>query len=94
MKPFETRPGAHPSPTHARVYGIYEKLYTLNDFCAALMFLVGSILFFYKSLETAAIWCFVIGSVNFMLRPTIKVLREFHLASLPMPGDDPRAERG
>lgn len=91
MKPFETQPDAHPSPTHARVYGRYEKLYTLNDFCAALLFLVGSVMFFYQRLENPAVWCFVVGSVNFMLRPTIKVLREFHLARLPLPGDDSTA---
>ncbi|MAS09226.1 YrhK family protein [Endozoicomonas sp. G2_2] len=87
-RPFENQPGAHPTRQHEQVYGRYEKLYTLNDFCAALLFLVGSIMFFYKSLEYPAVWCFTIGSVNFMLRPTIKLIREYHLANLPLPGDD------
>ena len=83
-------------PKHAathkerRVYGRYEKLYTLNDFLAALYFLVGSVMFFYESLMIAATWCFTIGSVHFLLRPTIKVAREFHIAQLPLPGDDQR----
>lgn len=87
-KPFETDKDA--TPTHRKVYGRYEKLYTLNDFSASLFFLVGSIMFFYESLMIPATWCFTLGSVNFMLRPTIKVVREFHLANLPLPGDDVR----
>lgn len=82
---FETNRNA--TQQHTRIYGRYEKLYTLNDFLAALYFLVGSILFFRASLATPATWCFTLGSVHFMLRPTIKVFREFHLAHLPLPGD-------
>ena len=76
---------------HRVIYGRYQKIYTLNDFSAALFFLVGSIMFFYESLMIPATWCFTLGSVNFMLRPTVKVLREFHLARLPLPGDKTRS---
>ncbi|MDA3920439.1 MAG: YrhK family protein [Salinisphaera sp.] len=76
---------------HQAVYGWYERIYTLNDFFAASFFLGGSIMFFYSSLMIPATWCFTFGSVNFMLRPTIKVLREFHLARLPLPGDGSRS---
>ena len=86
MRLFERH--SHASHQHRRVYGRYEKLYTINDFVAALYFLAGSILFFYESMQTAATWCFTLGSVHFLLRPTIKVAREFHLANLPLPGDD------
>ncbi|MES1939425.1 hypothetical protein T5B8_04246 [Salinisphaera sp. T5B8] len=79
----------HATDHHQRkVYGRYEKLYTLNDFFAALYFLVGSVMFFYESLMIPATWCFTLGSVHFLLRPTIKVVREFHIAQLPLPGDD------
>lgn len=88
-KPFETRPGAHPTRNHERVYGRYEKLYTLNDFIAAAFFVAGSVMFFYSSLQTPATWFFVVGSISFMLRPTIKLIRELHLARIPLPGDDP-----
>jgi len=81
-------PHTHSSPRHRRVYGRYERLYTLNDFFAALYFVVGSVMFFYESLMVPATWCFTIGSLHFMLRPTIKVAREYHLANLPLPGDD------
>lgn len=85
MRLFESRPH---SQQQRRIYGRYEKLYTLNDFLAALYFLVGSVLFFYESMQVPATWCFTLGSVHFLLRPTIKVAREFHLANLPLPGDD------
>lgn len=88
-KPFETQaPGAPGGARHREIYGRYEKLYTLNDFLAALYFLVGSGMFLYESLQIPATWGFIIGSVHFMLRPTIKIAREFHLANLPLPGDD------
>ena len=61
-----------------RLYAAYELAYTLVDFSAAMLFLVGSVLFFYKSLETPAIWCFVIGSVCFALKPTLRIVRELH----------------
>ncbi|MCG6859033.1 MAG: YrhK family protein, partial [Salaquimonas sp.] len=70
------------SPRNRRIYAIYEVIYTLVDFSAALLFLVGSILFFYPSLENPAIWCFVIGSVFFMMKPAIRVVREFHYLAI------------
>lgn len=85
-KPFETDP--HATPKHTRIYGRYEKLYTLNDVMAAVLFVIGSIMLFYHSLMFPATWCFTIGSFNFLLRPAIKVMREFHLARLPLPRDE------
>lgn len=87
------RPMFHPglsaaTPRHAEVYGFYEKLYTVVDFIASSTFVVGSIFFFYESLTFSGTWLFLIGSVCFGLRPTVKLLREFHLARLPLPGDD------
>ncbi len=65
-----------------RIYALYEIAYTTVDFLAALLFLVGSAMFFYASLENPAIWCFVIGSVCFMMKPTIRVVREFHYLAI------------
>ena len=70
------------SDRHRRIYAIYEVIYTLVDFLAALLFLVGSVMFFYASLENPAIWCFVIGSLFFMMKPSIRVIREFHLLAI------------
>lgn len=63
-----------------RLYAVYTLAGTFVDFCAALLFLAGSILFFWDRLETVAIWCFVAGSVCFALRPTIRLAREIRLA--------------
>ncbi len=70
------------SPNHRRIYALYEVAFTAVDFAAAILFLVGSALFFDKSLEHAALWCFVVGSVFFALKPTIRVAREIHLLAL------------
>ncbi|TDC55372.1 hypothetical protein E1281_12770 [Actinomadura sp. KC345] len=57
----------------------YETLSIVNDFGAAMLFLVGSVLFFSESTMYAGTWLFVIGSVLFCLRPTIRLTRRFHL---------------
>lgn len=66
------------SERHRRLYAAYELGYTCVDFSAALLFLVGSVLFFYPSVETIAIWFFVVGSAFFGLKPTIRLARELH----------------
>ena len=71
------------SPTHADLHGSYERLITLVDFLAALCFVIGSVMFFYETLLFDGTWMFLIGSVFFCVSPTLKVIREFHLASLP-----------
>ncbi|QIE40834.1 YrhK family protein [Meridianimarinicoccus aquatilis] len=62
-----------------RVYAAFEIAHTAVDFAAALSFLVGSILFFWAEWETEAIWLFVIGSVFFMMKPTLRLIREIQL---------------
>jgi YrhK-like protein len=61
----------------------YEVLSILNDFFIAIWFLVGSVLFLYPSLERAAIWLFVIGSFQFLIRPTLRLLAHLHVRRLP-----------
>ncbi|MEQ5871244.1 YrhK family protein [Sagittula sp. NFXS13] len=73
---------------HEKVYGFYEKLYTTIDMLAGLAFLIGSILFFWESTMYSATWLFVIGSALFVAKPASRFAREYHLAQLPLPGDD------
>lgn len=61
----------------------YEVLSILNDFMVSLWFLVGSVLFLYPRLETYAIWLFIIGSVQFLLRPMLRLASLIHLQKLP-----------
>lgn len=64
------------SDAHKKVYAYYALAYTLVDFSAAVLFIVGSILFFSSSTTYAATWLFLIGSLFFAMRPTITLLRE------------------
>lgn len=61
---------------HKRLYALCEVAYTAVDFSAAVLFVVGSILFFSESTTYLATWLFVAGSVLFGLRPSIKLYRE------------------
>ncbi|MBN9101175.1 MULTISPECIES: YrhK family protein [unclassified Pseudonocardia] len=75
------------SPHHREVYGRYQKIYTAIEFAAAMAFVVGSVLFFYPAQQVPATWFFLGGSILFAARPTVRVLRETHLARIPLPGD-------
>lgn len=65
-----------------RVYAAFELAHTIVDFLAAICFLAGSVLFFWKAHETQAVWLFVIGSACFCLKPTLRLMREVKLASM------------
>ncbi|WP_172326833.1 YrhK family protein [Mangrovicoccus sp. HB161399] len=74
-----------------RLYAAFEIAYTAVDFTAALLFILGSVCFFYDSLMTAGTWMFLVGSFCFALKPTIRLWRELRLARM---GDTERlAER-
>ncbi len=57
-------------------YAWFELAYTSVDVCAAVLFVAGSIMGFYDDWSTAGTWCFVIGSVCFALKPTLRIIRE------------------
>ncbi|TYC65852.1 cobalamin biosynthesis protein CobQ [Stappia sp. BW2] len=75
------------SQTHVEIVRKYELYRTIVEFLAALTFLVGSIFFFYDSLIYAGTWLFVIGSVLFAVRPTVRLILELRLANLPIPSE-------
>lgn len=62
-----------------RTYALFEIAYTLVDFGAAVCFTIGSVLFFWKAYEPTAIWLFTIGSLLFLAKPTIRLVREVTL---------------
>lgn len=72
----------HVSPEHARLYALYELLFTAVDFSAAALFVIGSILFFDESTVELGTWLFLIGSIFFALKPTIRLAREWHMFRL------------
>jgi hypothetical protein len=65
-----------------RIRNRYETLPIANDVGIALFFVAGSVFFFFDSLETAALWMFLLGSIQFLMRPAIRLVRRFHLRRL------------
>ncbi len=65
-----------------RVYAAFELAYTCVDFGAALCFILGSVMFFSDALFTPATWLFLIGSVLFAVKPTLRLIREIKLISM------------
>lgn len=57
----------------------YETLSIANDVLIGIFFFVGSILFYFKPLEVWTITLFVLGSIDFLLRPIIRLARRLHL---------------
>jgi hypothetical protein len=66
----------------------YEVASILNDLMLGLWFTVGSVFFFYPSLKEAGVWLFVVGSVQLMVRPLIRISRLVHLRNISRGGWD------
>jgi len=64
----------------------YEILSIVNDILVAVWFIVGSILFFSQDTTTAGTWLFLIGSMQLLLRPGIRLVRHVHVRRV---GDAP-----
>ena len=62
-----------------RVWARYEIAYTFVDFSAAFCFVVGSIMFFSEAWLIPGTWMFLIGSILFALKPTLRLVREIQL---------------
>ncbi len=67
---------------YRRTHAIYQWLHLLVDFTAATLFVIGSILFLNPGLERAGSWLFLIGSIFFAMKPTVRLLRFLHLRRL------------
>ncbi|MBV7408363.1 YrhK family protein [Maritimibacter sp. DP1N21-5] len=70
------------SEASRKLYARYEVAHTGVDFLAAACFLIGSFLFFSNTTQYAATWLFVIGSLAFAAKPTIRLIREVKLYRL------------
>ncbi|WP_110668781.1 YrhK family protein [Salinicola halophilus] len=60
----------------------YETLSIVNDVLIGIWFVVGSVLFFFEPLVYYGTWLFVIGSVEMLIRPVIRLIRRIHLKRL------------
>ncbi|MEL7214164.1 MAG: YrhK family protein [Pseudomonadota bacterium] len=65
-----------------RVYALFEIAHTIASFLAAVLFIIGSILFFYEDLQHTGTWLFLIGSIFFAIKPTLTLIRELKLAAM------------
>lgn len=57
----------------------YEAASIANDILISLWFIVGSVMFFFEAWAIPATWCFLIGSVELLIRPVIRLSRHVHL---------------
>lgn len=64
----------------------YETVSIANDVLIGLWFLVGSFLFFSDATATVGTWLFVVGSVEMLIRPAIRIVRAVHLQRLGTDG--------
>lgn len=62
-----------------RLYARFEIAYTIVDFMAAVSFVIGSVLFFFDAQQIPATWFFLIGSLLFAAKPTLRLIREIKL---------------
>ena len=81
MRLFQSFRSEHNSEQR-KFYALTEVAYTVVDFLAALLFIAGSVFFFFESLVTAGTWLFLIGSVFFAMKPTIRLWREIKLLQM------------
>ncbi|UOA25975.1 YrhK family protein [Pseudosulfitobacter sp. DSM 107133] len=76
------RPDQHTySEDDLRRYAAFEIIYTLIDFAAAGLFLIGSVMFLSEAWQTPGTWLFIVGSVLFATKPTLRLIRELRLAA-------------
>ena len=62
-----------------RVHNRYQTAFLLVDFAAALQFVVGSVFFFFPDWQYAGTWLFLIGSLCFAVKPSLRLARLLHL---------------
>lgn len=67
----------------------YEALSIVNDILIAVWFTLGSVMFFSDAWTYTGTWLFVLGSIELLIRPTIRLIRQVHLQRLPGRRDAP-----
>ncbi|WP_299864307.1 YrhK family protein [uncultured Hoeflea sp.] len=66
----------HQYISDARYYARFELAYTLVDVTAAVLFVIGSVMFFSEDWQTPGTWCFLVGSICFAFKPILRIIRE------------------
>lgn len=65
-----------------KVVTFYKFLYQINDIILAMIFIMGSFLFFNESTTFAGTVLFVIGSFQMLIRPLIAISRDIHISKI------------
>lgn len=60
----------------------YETAILFNDFLIALWFILGSVFFLMPRFVEAGAWVFLIASIQFLIRPTIGLIKNIHLKKI------------
>jgi hypothetical protein len=71
------------TPRHSEIYRRYQVVRVVISFGTAACFVAGSLLFLSPSTTGAAARLFLVGSLMFAVKPTIDMIRAFHLRRLP-----------
>jgi len=64
---------------HIIIQRRYEALGALNDLLIAIWFLIGSFFFLNESLTQDGTWLFIVGSVQLIIKPLIKLTSLVHV---------------
>jgi hypothetical protein len=76
------------TPKHSAVYRDYQIVRVVVAFCAAACFVAGSVFFLLPISPTVSAGLFLAGSILFAVKPTIDLLRSFHLRRIPVEPND------
>ncbi len=63
----------------------WEVVSIINDILVAVWFIAGSILFFQESTTVIGTWFFLLGSIELLIRPLIRLARRVHLKRIGRP---------
>jgi hypothetical protein len=76
------------TPRHSAVYRDYQIVRVVVAFCAAACFVTGSVFFLFPGSTTVSAGLFLAGSILFAVKPTIDLVRSFHLRRIPVEQKD------
>jgi len=84
----------HMGPEELVIRHRYEVLSIANDILIGIWFVIGSFFFFSETLTFAGTCLFVIGSVEMLIRPVIRLARSVHLRRYQETGSGGASETG
>ena len=71
------------------IHNRYETAVLINDFLIGLWFTLGSVAFLFPAYEGIGDWIFVLASVQYLVRPSIRLTRNIHLQRIQRRRDSP-----